>query len=458
MPANLNEPAIHIDTICAIATAPGKGGVGIVRVSGPHAHKIGLACTKQDLKARYAHFVTFHSEHNELDQGIALYFPAPNSFTGEEVFEFQGHGGPVILDLVLEQCIRHGARMAKPGEFSERAFLNDKIDLTQAEAIADLIDANSKQAALRAVNSLKGLFADEVNLLLDQLTHLRLYVESAIDFPEEEIDFLGDGIVQEKLERLLLKMEDVNRRAKQGAAIREGMKVALAGKPNAGKSTLLNALAEREIAIVTDIEGTTRDAITEHIHIDGMPLHITDTAGIRKTDSKVEQIGIERAWSAIHDADKILLLIDSREYEAETIASDWPELFNNQELKDKLTLVINKLDLDKRELNTQAESPHVIRISAKQGLGIDELRDHLTATMGLSNLNEGSFSARRRHLDALDRCQHFLLQGQVQLETAAGELLAEDLRQAQEALGEITGKFSADDLLGLVFSSFCIGK
>jgi len=418
MPANLNEPAIHIDTICAIATAPGKGGVGIVRVSGPHAHKIGLACTKQDLKARYAHFVTFHSEHNELDQGIALYFPAPNSFTGEEVFEFQGHGGPVI----------------------------------------DLIDANSKQAALRAVNSLKGLFADEVNLLLDQLTHLRLYVESAIDFPEEEIDFLGDGIVQEKLERLLLKMEDVNRRAKQGAAIREGMKVALAGKPNAGKSTLLNALAEREIAIVTDIEGTTRDAITEHIHIDGMPLHITDTAGIRKTDSKVEQIGIERAWSAIHDADKILLLIDSREYEAETIASDWPELFNNQELKDKLTLVINKLDLDKRELNTQAESPHVIRISAKQGLGIDELRDHLTATMGLSNLNEGSFSARRRHLDALDRCQHFLLQGQVQLETAAGELLAEDLRQAQEALGEITGKFSADDLLGLVFSSFCIGK
>jgi tRNA modification GTPase len=349
--------------------------------------------------------------------------------------------------------------LAAPGEFSERAFLNDKIDLTQAEAIADLIDANSKQAARQALNSLKGAFAEEINVLLERLTHLRLYVESAIDFPEEEIDFLGDGIVSEKLNDLLRQVAEVNRKAKQGAAIREGMHVVLAGKPNAGKSTLLNALAEREIAIVTDIEGTTRDTITEHIHINGMPLHITDTAGIRETDNKVEQIGIERAWQAINKADKLLLLVDAAEYDEKKIKLDWSDFFDKPELHNKLSIIINKIDLVQNAQFDVIETTSHFPISAKTGLGVDELRESLCRSMGLENLNEGSFSARRRHLDALARCQSLLEQGQVQLElSAAGELLAEDLRQAQEALGEITGKFSADDLLGKIFSSFCIGK
>lgn len=454
-----NSAETQTDTICAIATAPGRGGVGIVRVSGPLAIQIGEACTQQTLSNRHAHFVDFRADENTLDQGIAIAFKAPHSFTGEDVFEFQGHGGPIILDMVLEQCIQRGARLARPGEFSERAFLNDKIDLTQAEAIADLIDANSKQAALHAVNSLKGAFASEINILLEQLTHLRLYVESAIDFPEEEIDFIGDGVVKNMLDTLLAQMREVSVKAKQGSALREGMKVVLAGKPNAGKSTLLNALAEREIAIVTDVEGTTRDAITEHIHIDGMPLHITDTAGIRKTDNQVEKIGIERAWASIHASDKILLLVDAQTERLQTLSEQWPEFFANTELKNKITLVINKIDLYTDTHISTDLGLRYIPISAKSGQGIDELRKHLAESMGLSNVSEGGFSARRRHLEALDRCEHYLLQGQQQLElAAAGELLAEDLRLAQEALSEITGKFSADDLLGRIFSSFCIGK
>lgn len=447
------------DTICAIATAPGRGGVGIVRISGSQAKHIGEQCTKLKLKPRHAHFTDFYQQDGGItDQGIALYFHGPNSFTGEDVFEFQGHGGPIILDQILQRCVELGARLARPGEFSERAFLNDKMDLTQAEATADLIDANSKQAAQQALQSLRGAFAEEINKLLDLLTHLRLYVESAIDFPEEEIDFLGDGIVADKLSHIITQTNTVFKKAQQGTVLREGMHVVLAGKPNAGKSTLLNALAERDVAIVTDIEGTTRDALTEHIHIDGMPLHITDTAGLRATDNEVEQIGIQRAWQAIDKADRILLLVDAKDYNADQLAKSWPEFFDKPGISAKLTVVINKIDLEPNVDINQKTQP-TLRISAREALGVDELKAHLLEVMGINNTTEGSFSARRRHLDALERCLSFLHAGEAQLSGfAAGELLAEDLRLAQECLGEITGKFSPDDLLGKIFSSFCIGK
>lgn len=452
----------NIDTICAIATAPGRGGVGIVRVSGPLAKTIGELCVQQSLTPRYAHFCDFHSNESVIDQGIALYFKAPHSFTGEEVFEFQGHGGPVILDLIVNRCLELGTRLARPGEFSERAFLNDKMDLTQAEAIADLIDANSKSAALQALNSLRGAFANEINILLEALTHLRLYVESSIDFPEEEIDFLNDGIVEKKLDALLEQTQRVFKQAQQGSIMREGMHVALAGEPNAGKSTLLNALSEKDAAIVTEIAGTTRDTLTEHIHINGMPLHITDTAGIRETDNTVEKIGIERAWKAIESANRILLLIDARAFDSMQIKTQWKEFFEHDTRFKKLTLIVNKIDLCDEGLLTHMQSTlplPIIALSAKEGTGIEKLKSHLLDTMGVDNLSEGSFSARRRHLDALQRALQHLNEGHSQLTGAsAGELLAEDLRLAQEALGEITGKLSADELLGKIFSSFCIGK
>ncbi|WP_370980521.1 tRNA uridine-5-carboxymethylaminomethyl(34) synthesis GTPase MnmE [Agaribacterium sp. ZY112] len=446
------------DTICAIATAPGRGGVGIVRVSGPDASRIAKLCTKRELKTRYATHCDFYSNNSVIDQGIAIFFQNPHSFTGEDVFEFQGHGGPVLLDMVVERCLQLGARLARPGEFSERAFLNDKLDLTQAEAIADLIDASSRQAAQQAMNSLKGAFAKEIDYLVEQLTHLRIYVESAIDFPEEEIDFLSDGIVESKMNDLLKHFAVVQEKAKQGSTLREGMKVVLAGKPNAGKSTLLNALAEKEVAIVTDIAGTTRDTLTEHIHINGMPLHLTDTAGIRETDNEVEQIGIQRAWKAIEEADRILLLIDSNTWSEQEIHEQWPDFFANSELKNKLSLVFNKVDLCTQAPKSSDQVPS-FQLSAKQGSGLEELRQHLLDTMGLSSTTEGGFSARRRHLDALQRAYELCEAGMLQLKTlCAGELLAEDLRQAQEALGEITGRLSPDALLGKIFSSFCIGK
>lgn len=448
-------------TICAIATAPGRGGVGIVRVSGPKAKLISEQATGFKLKDRYAHFCeVLNAENHTLDQGIAILFRGPHSFTGEDVFEFQGHGGPVILDLIIKRFLELGAVMAKPGEFSERAFLNDKIDLTQAEAIADLIEASSTQAAQNALHSLKGEFAQHIDHLVEQLTQLRLYVESAIDFPEEEIDFLSDGIVAKKLADVIDKTESIFSLAQQGAVLREGMKVVLAGKPNAGKSTLLNALAEREVAIVTDIAGTTRDTLTEHIHIDGMPLHITDTAGIRETSNEVERIGIERAWQAINDSNQILLLVDAAEFNSTHIQGEWPDFFERPELHSKLTIVINKVDLSSDELVTsEFDSDRLLRISAKSGFGLDQLKSHLLNTMGLTNLNESTFSARRRHLDALNKALDFMLQARSQLElSAAGELVAEDLRVAQDLLGEITGKLHPDDLLGKIFSSFCIGK
>lgn len=451
----------HSDTIAAIATAPGRGGVGIVRVSGPLVNKVTATLLNQPLQPRHAHYLPFLTADGQLiDEGIALFFPGPNSFTGEDVLEFQGHGGPVILDMLLREITRLGVRLARPGEFSERAFLNDKLDLAQAEAIADLIEASSEQAARNALQSLQGAFSQRINELVEALIQLRIYVEAAIDFPEEEIDFLSDGHVASQMQFIEQALEAVFLEAKQGVLVRDGMRVVIAGRPNAGKSSLLNALSGRDSAIVTSIEGTTRDVLREHIHIDGMPLHIIDTAGLRDSPDEVEQIGIQRAWDEIQQADRILLLVDSRTTADTDAATIWPEFVDQLADTGKLTLVRNKIDLSEEVagLRVQGANP-CIGISAATGAGIDALKQHLKEHMGFQQTGEGGFTARRRHLDALERARDYLLQGKLQLQGyAAGELLAEDLRQAQHALGEITGQFTPDDLLGRIFSSFCIGK
>jgi len=461
MPAANEEQLsnMNTDTIAAIATAPGKGGVGIIRVSGPKASTIATAITSRKLTPRLAHYGAFLEDNGDaIDEGITLYFPGPHSFTGEDVVEFQGHGGPVILDCLLRRITRLGARIARAGEFSERAFLNDKMDLTQAEAIADLIEASSEQAARNAVHSLQGAFSKEIQQLVEQLIHLRIYVEAAIDFPEEEIDFLGDGKVSGDLRAIIKQLLTVKKQAKQGALVREGMQVVIAGKPNAGKSSLLNALCGRDSAIVTHIEGTTRDVLREHIHIDGMPLHIIDTAGLRESPDEVEQIGIERAWAEIHKADRILMVVDSTTTDNTDPHEIWPDF--TQQLNDTshLTLILNKSDLSQAHSINRDVSP-VIGLSAKTDQGVDELRSHLKECMGFTGTTEGGFTARRRHLDALDRAEQLLITGEQQLlSMGAGELLAEDLRQAQNSLSEITGEFTPDELLGRIFSSFCIGK
>ena len=461
--------AVHQDTIVAIATAPGRGGVGIIRVSGEKAQDIALAVLGFQPKPRFAHYGPFKdADGSVLDEGIALYFPNPNSFTGEDVVEFQGHGGPVVLDFLLQRCIQLGARTARPGEFSERAFLNDKLDLAQAEAIADLIDSASAQAARCALRSLQGVFSDKIHGLVDQLIHLRTFVEAAIDFPEEEIDFLSDGKVAGMLAEVKAALQAVLQEANQGAILREGMNVVIAGRPNAGKSSLLNALAGQERAIVTDIAGTTRDVLKEHIHIDGMPLHIIDTAGLRDAPDEVERIGIQRAWAELEKADRILLMVDST-----TDETDPQELlhalYDEQGLEKetdsllesgRLTVIRNKADLSTEAvgLHDHDEYP-TIAISAKENQGIDELRSHLKQVMGFDAASEGGFLARRRHIEALQKAEQAIQNGEDQLLGAmAGELLAEDLRMAQNALSEITGEYTADDLLGNIFGSFCIGK
>lgn len=455
----------HSDTIAAIATAAGRGGVGIVRVSGPKAAEIAEQILDQQPKARYALFTDFKDHTRQvLDKGIALYFKAPYSFTGEDVLELQAHGGPIILDLLLKTCVSYGARIAEPGEFSQRAFLNDKIDLVQAEAIADLIDSTSETAARSALRSLKGVFSNKVNEIVAELINIRLFVEAAIDFPEEEIDFLADSQVLSQLDTLLVKLEDILRNANQGALLSEGMRVVIAGRPNAGKSSLLNALAGKDAAIVTDVEGTTRDILKEHINIDGMPLHIIDTAGLRTSSDKVEQIGIQRAWVEIEQADVILLVYDGHQDQHFDPQKDWSEFIARLPRTDHLSLVRNKVDkLLDSEL--QADSPSqqqtwpCISVSAKSGFGLDELKEHLKDTVGFVSNAEGSFTARRRHLDAITRAlQHVRLGRQQLIEANAGELLAEDLRLAQDALSLITGRFTPDDLLGEIFGSFCIGK
>lgn len=450
------------DTIVAQATPPGRGGVGILRVSGPKAALVAQTVLGKLPKPRYADYLPFRNDDNSvLDQGIALFFPNPNSFTGEDVLELQGHGGPVILDLLLKRILQiPGVRIANPGEFSERAFLNDKLDLAQAEAIADLIDASSEQARRSAINSLQGAFSSHINEMVESLTHLRIYVEAAIDFPDEEIDFLSDGIIEGKLNTVIAELDDVRAQARQGSLLREGMKVVIAGRPNAGKSSLLNALAGREAAIVTDIAGTTRDVLREHIHIDGMPLHIIDTAGLREASDEVERIGIERAWKEIEQADRVLFMVDSTTTDATAPEDIWPEFMARLPDTLPVTVIRNKSDLtgENAEITAQGNYP-MIRLSARDGMGIELLRSHLKEAMGFNSNTEGGFLARRRHLQALNTAAEHLQQGHEQLVYAkSGELLAEELRLAQQALSEITGEFTSDDLLGRIFSSFCIGK
>jgi tRNA modification GTPase len=455
--------ALDGDTIAAIATAPGRGGVGIIRISGEKAQDVGRAITNRGLKPRYAQFSSYYSsDGNLLDSGITLFFPGPHSFTGEDVVELQAHGGPVILDLLLKEACRLGARQARPGEFSERAYLNNKIDLAQAEAIADLINSTTEKAALNASRSLQGEFSRKIDELVAMVTRLRVYVEAAIDFPEEEIDFIADGKVKEQLQDIIDQLQAVLREARQGSLMQEGMKLVIAGKPNAGKSSLLNALSGQDTAIVTAIEGTTRDVLREHIQIDGMPLHIVDTAGLRDSTDEVEQEGIRRAWREMESADRILLVVDDsatagQDIDANTI---WPEK-NLHLTKDiPVSIVHNKCDLSGR--TPAIDNSHdwvIIHLSAKTGLGMNLLTQHLKSCMGYEEGGEGSFSARRRHLQSLEDSGDYLQAGQRQLlQAGAGELLAEDLRQCQNSLGEITGAISSDELLGEIFSSFCIGK
>ncbi|WP_022960822.1 tRNA uridine-5-carboxymethylaminomethyl(34) synthesis GTPase MnmE [Halopseudomonas pelagia] len=454
-------PSYHVDTIAAIATPPGQGGVGIIRVSGPAALSIAEQIARIQPRPRHAHYGTFWQQQVALDQGLTLYFPGPHSFTGEDVLELQGHGGPVVMDLLLKACLQAGARLAKPGEFSERAFLNDKLDLAQAEAIADLIEASSEQAARNALHSLQGAFSTRVNALTEALISLRIYVEAAIDFPEEEIDFLADGHVLAQLQTVREQLGQVQREAGQGALLRDGMTVVIAGRPNAGKSSLLNALAGKDSAIVTDIAGTTRDILREHIHIDSMPLHIIDTAGLRDTEDQVEKIGVERAMAAIAEADRILLMVDASQPEAHHPDNLWPEFLLQRPDPAKVTLIHNKIDLIGEQAGQQqaADGSVTLKLCARTGEGVELLREHLKTCMGYEQTAESLFSARRRHLQALEQASEHLSHGHDQLTLmGAGELLAEDLRMAQQALGSITGEFSADDLLGRIFSSFCIGK
>jgi len=450
------------DTIVAQATPPGRGGVGILRVSGRAASQIAQEILGKLPKPRYADYLPFRDvDGSTLDQGIALWFPGPNSFTGEDVLELQGHGGPVILDLLLKRIISlDGVRIARPGEFSERAFLNDKLDLAQAEAIADLIDASSEQAARSAVNSLQGAFSNRVHHLVEALTHLRIFVEAAIDFPDEEIDFLSDGKIEAQLNTVIGDLDAVRAEARQGSLLREGMKVVIAGRPNAGKSSLLNALAGREAAIVTDIAGTTRDVLREHIHLDGMPLHIIDTAGLREASDEVERIGIERAWNEIEQADLVLFMVDGTTTDATEPAQIWPEFMARLPETLPIVVVRNKADITGETLGmTEVNGHSLIRLSARTGDGVDLLREHLKQVMGFNHNMEGGFLARRRHLQALELAAEHLIRGKDQLIGArAGELLAEERRMSQQALSEITGEFTSDDLLGRIFSSFCIGK
>lgn len=444
-----------VDTIAAIATPPGQGGVGIIRLSGPGAYAIALQLTrKTDIPVRKACYSAFVNEQAEvIDNGLVLYFKAPHSFTGEDVVECQVHGSPVLLDYLLKQCLGFGARMARPGEFSERAFLNDKMDLAQAEAIADLIQASSLTAARMAVRSLQGDFSAAIHTLNDKLIHLRLFVEAAIDFPEEEIDFLNDGRVAALLTDALQDLETIRCNASQGALLREGLSVVIAGRPNAGKSTLINSLAGRDVAIVTDVAGTTRDVMREHILLDELPLHIIDTAGLRDSDDRVEQEGIKRAWQEVCKADCVLLISDV------TCDGNIDDL--NESIRQHLPAavpvirVFNKMDA---LTGDRPQADAAVYLSAKTGDGIADLKERIKAVVGFHPA-EGHFMARRRHLQALDQARDLLLTGQRQLEISrAGELLAEDLRLAHLSLCEITGEFRSDDLLGKIFSSFCIGK
>ena len=442
-------------TIAAVATAPGRGGVGVVRVSGKNLLPMAQALCGKTPLPRVALYADFRDADGQaIDNGLLLFFAAPASFTGEDVIELQGHGGPVVMEMLLNRCLELGVRLAEPGEFTKRAFLNDKLDLAQAEGVADLIDASSRTAARLALRSLKGDFSRRIHGLVDDLVTLRMLVEATLDFPEEDIDFLEAADARGKLEDLRRSVDEVLANARQGAILREGMNVVLVGAPNVGKSSLLNALAGDEVAIVTDIAGTTRDAVRERILIDGVPVHIVDTAGLRETDDVVERIGIERSRKAVSEADVALVLVDPREG-----------------LNEKTRMILDTLpsDLKRIEIHSKSDlhtgaavafetgADTVIPLSAKTGAGLDVLRQTLLREVGWQGEGEGLFLARARHLNALQAAK-----GELELAALCGngqiELLAEHLRLAQVACGEITGEFTADDLLSVIFSRFCIGK
>jgi tRNA modification GTPase len=440
------------DTIAAIATPSGQGGVGIIRVSGPKATELAQKIAGLSPSPRYAHYGVFSDrDKNTIDSGLTIYFKKPYSFTGEDVIEFHAHGGPVVLDILLKEILHHDVRPARAGEFTERAFLNDKIDLAQAEAIADLIAADSEQAARAAMRSMQGEFSAVIHSLVEDLIKLRIYVESALDFPEEEIDFLADDAIATNLKQVQLRLQDVKKSAQQGRLLKEGMTVVIAGKPNVGKSSLLNQLAGHDSAIVTEIAGTTRDILREHIQIDGLPLHIIDTAGLRESDDVVEREGIKRARQVIEKADRVLFVVDVNDKD-ETMLQSLPKNIG-------LTTIYNKIDKNNRAAEIIQTDSTEIYLSAKMGDGITLLKQHLKNCMGYEQKNEGQFIARRRHLDAIDTAeQHLNIADKNLHQLKAGELLAEELRLAQDALSSITGEFSSDDLLGRIFSDFCIGK
>lgn len=448
----------HSDTIVAIATATGQGSVGIVRLSGPEAQTIGQKMTQTTLQPRFAHFADFYDHlGNVIDQGISLFFKAPHSFTGENVVELQAHGGPIIVNLLLQEAVHLGARIAQPGEFSQRAFLNDKIDLAQAEAISDLINAHSESAAKGAIHSLQGHFSQHIHQLLQALIELRMHIEATIDFPEEEIDFLADAALQQRFSHVATQLENTVAQTQQGVLLQSGINVVIAGKPNAGKSSLLNALSGSDSAIVTDIEGTTRDTLKETIQIQGIPFHIIDTAGLRYSNDIVETEGIKRALNEIKKADHLLVIADVRDTETAPIEQVASEFL--QQIPDTLprTYIHNKIDLLPSKPTKNNQSNHLY-ISAKTGHGLSELTDYLLQAIGYQQNTESTFTARKRHIDALKRTQTCFEIAKEHLANKDGELVAEELYQAQQALGEITGNFSADDLLGEIFSQFCIGK
>jgi tRNA modification GTPase len=446
-----------LDTIVAVATPPGRGGIGIVRLSGPLCRTVAAALLKRTPEPRRATQALFRdADGAAIDDGLALFFPAPHSFTGEDVLELHGHGGPVLLDLIVRRCTALGARLARPGEFTERAFLNDKLDLAQAEAVADLIDSGTELAARAALRSLQGEFSRRVHALVDALIALRTHIEATIDFPEEELDLLSDPSLLQRLAALRKDFECLEAAARQGRLLRDGMTLVIAGRPNVGKSSLLNALAGSDSAIVTDVPGTTRDLLREHISLDGLPVHVVDTAGLRTTDDVVERLGVDRAWEAVAAADEILLVVDDS---VGVTAQDLAIIERLPPGPPRL-LVRNKIDLSGEAAGEGAgKHGQEVRISARTGAGLQLLRALLKARMGYQEGGDGEFLARRRHLDALRRAHDHSERAAAQLlEHGAGELAAEDLRQAQQALGEITGEFSSDDLLGRIFSTFCIGK
>ena len=450
-------PRLKPETIAAIATAPGRGGVGVIRVSGSDLLPVALALTGKTPKPRYATLADFKAaDGSTIDSGLLLYFPDPNSFTGEDVLELQGHGGPVVMQMLLARCLDLGARLAEPGEFSRRAFLNGKLDLAQAEAVADLIDAATTSAARSAVRSLQGEFSKAIHSLTDELINLRMLVEATLDFPEEDIDFLKAANAFGRLETLQLKLAEVFDRAGQGKLLQTGLHVVLAGQPNVGKSSLLNRLAGDDLAIVTPIAGTTRDALRSTIQIEGIPLHIIDTAGLRETEDEVEKIGIERSWREIERADVVLLLVDARAGIAE---ADREILARLPERLKRIT-IYNKIDLSGKPAERHDEpDTTAISLSARSGEGIELLRQELLTIAGWHQA-EDVFIARERHLRALAAAQEHIAAARNVVEgpLPALELFAEELRLAQQSLGEITGEFTADDLLGVIFSRFCIGK